>query len=417
MAHLVLTMPFDIFPLVAFYDDRRRRSKIARENDRDFANALLFARIAPDGVRYGEVELEKKRHPDFYVYAQWDHPRRVGLNSVIGSSPLDIIGINADAVSPIVEWAFEIARGPLELVYGSIELHSEHAAKIMNKEPPPGTDLAAWLDNPPPSPKTPPHAITDIVWLSIFGRPYVDLIGKDRLLSAPSCRIVEFPSGAIAIQVSESPFDFGKDEYAERCEAIKDHIGREFFFDWQNPDREYPMPKLDVEYSKPKKYTEEEREALRKRAGIQSTHSIPAPDQQEWLTGLQEWIDSNESYAEAFVNRVRPMGHALDYSVDSLKHLDEFILGQRKKGELEPALVLEAAAYLTQVLKKNSDSPERVELRVDAEKDNAVLMLPSGAQAVPMARIANLWNLGKEEVTHHYAETLLSMDRREREWV
>jgi hypothetical protein len=405
---MLLSMPHSFFPLTVLYDDRKRRRRIEHDNVESLSEVLLFARKRPDGVTYGEIELEKKGHPDFWVYAQWSQPRWGGFNSVTGDVPLDIDGIDKEVTGSLVNWALDVANGPLEFAYGNIELSEEHSAKLAKKQPSPGADLAKWLESPPPSPKAPPDAITDVVWMNILGKPYVDLIGRDHLLASPVHKVIKLPGGAIALQVSESPFDYGTKAYADQCEAAKNHIGREFFFDWDNPDRAYPQPMLKVEYARPRRLSATELEQPRKRAGIPKPVEPSDSEDKVWLEGLRDWVDNNEDYAKRFVRLVGDKRDALDYSVDSLKVLDKYMLKLRKRDrEADVDLVLMASAYLTQVLIRNSLPGGKATLRVEAENGHAVVELPNEMIAVPMARIANLWNLGKEEETHFYARTLL----------
>jgi len=407
LARAILSLPSDFFPLTAYYEDRKRRKRITQENVKALSEALLFPRVAPDGVRFGEFDLEKKGLPGLYVNAQWTSPRRVGLNSVYGRIPIPTAVAGGDSIGRLVKWALETAAGPLNLVHGSLELDAEWKDKLALKEPSPGMDLVAWMENPPPHPKVPPQAVTDVVWLNIFGKPYVDLIGRDKLLSSPAHKSMETSSGIVAIQISETPLDYGKTEYAMRCEHVKEHIGREYFFDWENPKKAYPMPRVDVKYAqKLKKYTEEDLEMLRKRAGIPAPPESTMTDEIEWIEGLHGWVDHNREHANAFVEFVGDK--ALDYSVDSLKRLDRFVLTQRRDPrEADVQLVLNASAYLAQVLIRNSLPAGRATIRVDAKKDHAVVELPNGMVALPMARISNLWNLGKKEATYQYAKVLL----------
>jgi len=406
LAQAILSLPTDFFPMTAFWDDRKRRKRIMQERAKDLTEALLFTRTSVQDVSYGDVEIEKREYRNFHVHVQWGYPRLDGLNSVWGFVPVNMKGVGNDTIRKIVDWAIEVADGPLEHVYGTIEIKSEWTDKLSVKIPPPGTDLVAWMEKPPPHPKSPPKAITDIVWLNIFGKPYVDLIGRDKLLSCPAHSVSELPNGAIVIQVSDDPLDYGRDDYSARCEVIKKHIGLEYFFDWDNPDREYPMPKLNVEYVKPRKLSNEELEELRVRAGIPEPANEQEPEDKAWIDGLRDWMNRNEEYANEFVAALG--GKNLDYSVDSLKRLDAYLFKRRKKDKDPDAnLVLRASAYLAQVLVRNSPSGGKAEIRVDLEKGHAVVDLPNGMVAVPMARIANLWNLGKEEETYLYARTLL----------
>ena len=74
--------------------------------------------------------------------------------------------------------------------------------------------------------------LPDLYWLTIFGPPYVDHFGRERLLSVPAFRVEELPYGGIWIQLSESPLDFLEDY--DRVNAVrqraKEHLDRDSFF-------------------------------------------------------------------------------------------------------------------------------------------------------------------------------------------
>jgi hypothetical protein len=408
LADLLLSMPGFVSPLTVYWEDGKRRIGLKARDIERISSSIRFARTGADGISYGEIEIRAQRIPDFHVFVQWNHPRRIGLNAVFGYVPMNSETHGDNAVTYFSTWVLSAAERRLGLVYGNIETLAEWSAKMTKKEPPSGVDLRQWLDKPQISPKAPPKAITDIVWTNLFGRPYVELIGRDKLLSAPANKLNELPSGAIMLQVSESPSDFGTGRYKERCEDVKKHLGQEYFFDWENPNRDYPMPKLNVEYAKPKEYTEEELEQLMERAGIPKPADASNPEDKEWLNGLRDWVDHNDDYAKRFTELVRDKRGSLDFSIDSLKVLDKYILKRRKRDrEADADFVLMASAYLAQVLARNSPSGGRAKIRVDLGKNHAVVELPNGLVAVPMARIANLWNLGREEETYLYAKTLL----------
>ncbi|MCA9700924.1 MAG: hypothetical protein KC431_25590, partial [Myxococcales bacterium] len=69
-------------------------------------------------------------------------------------------------------------------------------------------------------------------WGMIFGPPYIDLFGRDVLLSAPAHRVRELPSGQILIQLTEDLRDLETDypRVAAARERVKDYLGRDAFW-------------------------------------------------------------------------------------------------------------------------------------------------------------------------------------------
>ncbi len=66
----------------------------------------------------------------------------------------------------------------------------------------------------------------DLKWISIFGKPYIELFGRDQLLSAPCYKVHEFGENIIGLQLTESIFD---DLSLEVRSAVKKHLGEEAF--------------------------------------------------------------------------------------------------------------------------------------------------------------------------------------------
>ncbi|NJL30059.1 MAG: hypothetical protein HC897_20275 [Thermoanaerobaculia bacterium] len=87
--------------------------------------------------------------------------------------------------------------------------------------------------------------LPDLYWLTIFGPPYVDLFGRERLLSAPAPIVEELPTGAILIQLSENMLDFrDRFEEVDRVrQAVKAHLDSDAFFDpAKGKDHKYNVP-------------------------------------------------------------------------------------------------------------------------------------------------------------------------------
>jgi hypothetical protein len=66
----------------------------------------------------------------------------------------------------------------------------------------------------------------------LFGTPYIQMFGRDRLLTAPAHLIRETESGHIIIQLSESLYDLETDypRVATIRDRVIDHLGSDAFF-------------------------------------------------------------------------------------------------------------------------------------------------------------------------------------------
>ena len=75
--------------------------------------------------------------------------------------------------------------------------------------------------------------LPDIYWLTVFGRPYVELFSRERLLSCPAHRVTELDNGSIAIQLTPELKDTAADEAAfERArQDARNHLDSDAFFD------------------------------------------------------------------------------------------------------------------------------------------------------------------------------------------
>jgi len=78
-------------------------------------------------------------------------------------------------------------------------------------------------------------------WLNFFGKPYRDLIGRDRLLSAPAYEVVEIDDG-ILLAIDADALAWKSEEYQDKERAVLAHLGAEHFFSRDDPGREYVAP-------------------------------------------------------------------------------------------------------------------------------------------------------------------------------
>jgi hypothetical protein len=80
--------------------------------------------------------------------------------------------------------------------------------------------------------------LPELCWATLFGKPYIELFSRDRLLSAPAFSVQELSKDLIYLQLTENVSDF-KTRYAEVNpiqKAVKEHLNCNAFF---APDAEY----------------------------------------------------------------------------------------------------------------------------------------------------------------------------------
>jgi hypothetical protein len=89
--------------------------------------------------------------------------------------------------------------------------------------------------------------IPDVYWITIFGKPYVRLFSRERLLSAPAHRIEELENGSVAIQLTPNLSDSATDEAAFEAvrKTVRDHLGSNAIFDEKKgADHQYAVPQF-----------------------------------------------------------------------------------------------------------------------------------------------------------------------------
>lgn len=132
------------------------------------------------------------------------------------------------------EWAsrtLEMACGAMSPLYASAHMSAERLEKNMDREG--GTMKAVGVDISRYLPGT--------YWANFFGKPYRDLIGGRKLLSSPAWRTMSADEGVL-IYLHEDPEAWGGEEYHATEQAVLEHIGREYFFDKNDLNRETKAP-------------------------------------------------------------------------------------------------------------------------------------------------------------------------------
>lgn len=67
-------------------------------------------------------------------------------------------------------------------------------------------------------------------WCNFLGHAYVEEIGIEKIMSAPSCTTEILSNGGIMIITSSSPLSFATVSSREAQKALKNHLGVEFFY-------------------------------------------------------------------------------------------------------------------------------------------------------------------------------------------
>jgi len=77
------------------------------------------------------------------------------------------------------------------------------------------------------------QGLPDLYWLTLFGRPYVNLFGRERMLSVPNVVVEEPARDLFSIRLSEDVSDVvsRSDELFELAQQVKQHLNHNAFFD------------------------------------------------------------------------------------------------------------------------------------------------------------------------------------------
>ena len=95
------------------------------------------------------------------------------------------------------------------------------------------------------------HSLPGLYWLNYFGAPYVDLIGRERLLTEPAYEVKPVGDGVL-LALDASPDAWQTAAYKEREAATIAHLGKQFFFSRSDPERKTIAPDFLVSRDRPK---------------------------------------------------------------------------------------------------------------------------------------------------------------------
>jgi len=224
------------------------------------------------------------------------------------------------------------------------------------------------------------EGLPGIYWANFFGPLYVEFFGREKFLSAPAYFKEELPDGGFLLLTAPSPLDYGRPEVRALEEALMDHLGRDAFFEKARPDKLCRVPQFtfaQASFGRP----------------IEVVAYDPLP---EVIPDPLRFIQEAPALAELLIRRFKGK---LDYSPESLKQVDDFIL---KKSYRRPhpwaqeagrQLVRELTAYFGEVLRRQLQGEWVVLEGSGGALHPAVVFTVGGVKqdAWPFARVIKLW--------------------------
>lgn len=92
--------------------------------------------------------------------------------------------------------------------------------------------------------------LPDLYWTTVFGRPYVELFSRERLLSCPAYWVKELENGSVIVQLTPELKDIVAEEASfERVrQEVRNHLNNDAFFDLsKGVDYRYRVPEFILE--------------------------------------------------------------------------------------------------------------------------------------------------------------------------
>lgn len=139
--------------------------------------------------------------------------------------------VEGKTVSAWAREAFETIVARLPIRYANVYANEEYDAKNMIDDETGVRAIGANIT----------HATPGLYWLNFFGRPYVDLMGRDRLLSAPAYEVKSVDDGVL-IALDSSADGWLSAAYRQREQAVIAHLGKQYFFSRHDPARQTVAP-------------------------------------------------------------------------------------------------------------------------------------------------------------------------------
>jgi hypothetical protein len=144
---------------------------------------------------------------------------------------VELTTVEGQAPSQWARGIFEAIVSRLPVRHGFARLDEEYYAKNMIDDETGVRAIGADIID----------AVPGLYWLNYFGAPYLDLMGRERLLTSPAYEVK--PSGeGFLLSLEASPDAWLTAAYRLREAAVIAHLGEQFFFSRHDPDRKTIAP-------------------------------------------------------------------------------------------------------------------------------------------------------------------------------
>ena len=199
-------------------------------------------------------------------------------------------------------------------------------------------------------------SIPNLYWVNFFGKPYVEMIGVDKVRMSPCHRIEEMSDGGIMLMLTETPEESISKEGRAKAKEVKEHLGIQYFFDpkterYPRNLQQRPVPEFD--WSR-----------LPKR--------IPVEQMKDIFDGYSpaKIVQNVPDLMADLAKRLEHRGVALDYSKESWKQIDSWLEDTWQETTAHsiwrsfaesPELWRELTAYLGETVRRRANGEWTVE--------------------------------------------------------
>lgn len=166
-------------------------------------------------------------------YARGEVDRRVGPWDILTN--VEISGKAPQAEHGGVGGFLADCAKSIDISYAMAHVFSQEQAEAYYRAGAWYTLKPQYGDKVKGSQRTFPYYLRDLYWANVFGPPYTELFGADRLRTAPAAVVTELREGYFYLQVTDSITDLYTPDaiprYRAARDAIKEHIGADCFYD------------------------------------------------------------------------------------------------------------------------------------------------------------------------------------------
>jgi hypothetical protein len=272
----------------------------------------------------------------------------------------------------------EVAKEMYNLVrpvYGSIHQIADSIKKATRFEPRYNAEVVEAIDLR--------KCLPGVYWANFFGPEYVEMFGREKMLSAPCWSVKELDDGGFLLLTSSSPLDPANPESRQAQQRLRRHLGEEAFtYDQQAgvkrvPYFQVPAGREGRDYPEEIEFEEFEME-------------------EELKQQLEAYIACVPDYIEDLKKAMGSDGRKLDFSEESLALVDQFVLRERARRGTDNinAIPKGLSGYLGEVVIRNLGG----EWSVSERKGQPVVKNIAGKvmEIAPIARTYKFWKFGEE---------------------